>query len=148
MRRKKQRKRSRLDVVSFLPSARYSRSDHRSGPSYKRDQSDGPFTSVCPYIPPAGNLTQRPADSMQMPLGNSVCASKRDSVRVQADHLFRGWRKSGGAERRGVKGFGVNRHQQRQVDGTMVLNGPRAIRYSNRRVRGCCEVRRRWRRRG
>lgn len=32
-------------------------------------------------------------DSMQMPLGNSVCASKRDSVRVQADHLFRGWRK-------------------------------------------------------
>lgn len=48
----------------------------------------------------------------------------------------------GHRESRGMKGLGVNRHQQRQVGGTMVLNGPWTIRYSNRRVRGCCEVRR------
>lgn len=60
--------------------------------------------------------------------------------------FFEGGEKAAAGQRRGVKGFGVNRHQQRQVDGTMVLNGPRTIRYSNRCVRGCCEVRRGWRR--
>lgn len=69
---------------------------HRSDPLYKRDQSDGPFISVCPYTLCLGIWRSGRCDLMQMPLGNSVCASKRDSERVQADHLFRGWRKSNG----------------------------------------------------
>lgn len=69
-------------------------STYRSGPLYKRDQSDGPFILWSVHTLPAWEFNAAVDDSMQMPLGNSVCASNVTANVCKPIIFFKGGKKA------------------------------------------------------